>query len=307
MEPKESDRNELTRRDVLAGATKVAGATLFGLVINQVLSAEDDQQAMAGLQAHVEGKTETGGTKPVFVPSGATKDPIAIAHADILFWSDILSEHGMFFAMLMPGPELATQRAQAEKFQSAFAAHFKKAQGMKLDRGNYAGFATETINAVKPFIDFKHRMHEAQVKGSIRSLVWPLFFEHTAHEAERFIKRLDMLAKGNSEYERAEVVDFWTEIMGEHADFIAHLLDPQEKALHEKAMKTAGDFRKMNQQPPAAREPVMAAANAIHDFKLQAEKGIAAGQIKSIIHPALADHVRREAVKFIDELKRTRT
>ena len=38
--------------------------------------------------------------------------------------------------------------------------------------------------------------------------------------------------------------------------------------------------------------------------KLAAEKGINAGQIKSIIHPALADHVVREAVRFKDELER---
>jgi hypothetical protein len=41
------------------------------------------------------------------------------------------------------------------------------------------------------------------------------------------------------------------------------------------------------------------------DFKTAAVKGIQAGKIKSIIHPTLADHVRREAVKCSDELKRT--
>ncbi|MGI8918156.1 MAG: DUF2935 domain-containing protein [Pyrinomonadaceae bacterium] len=44
--------------------------------------------------------------------------------------------------------------------------------------------------------------------------------------------------------------------------------------------------------------------NDIIDFKTAAEKGIQTGKIKSIIHPALADHVRREAIKFADELKR---
>ena len=34
-------------------------------------------------------------------------------------------------------------------------------------------------------------------------------------------------------------------------------------------------------------------------------EGIKSGHIKSIIHPSLASHVRREAVRFIDELKRT--
>ena len=42
----------------------------------------------------------------------------------------------------------------------------------------------------------------------------------------------------------------------------------------------------------------------IIDFKTAAEKGIQTGTIKSIIHPTLADHVRREAIKAADELKR---
>jgi hypothetical protein len=48
----------------------------------------------------------------------------------------------------------------------------------------------------------------------------------------------------------------------------------------------------------------MKAAQEVLDFKTVGEKGIYAGKIKSIIHPSLASHVRREAVKFIDELKR---
>ena len=58
------------------------------------------------------------------------------------------------------------------------------------------------------------------------------------------------------------------------------------------------------QPPPSDGDPVAEAANEIVDFKTAAEEGIEAGQIRSIIHPTLADHVRREAVKFVDDLKR---
>jgi len=50
----------------------------------------------------------------------------------------------------------------------------------------------------------------------------------------------------------------------------------------------------------------MAAAQEVLDFKTVGEKGIRSGVIKSIIRPELAAHVRREAVRFIDELKRAR-
>jgi hypothetical protein len=51
---------------------------------------------------------------------------------------------------------------------------------------------------------------------------------------------------------------------------------------------------------------VMAAAVSILDFKTEAARGIEAARIKSIIDPRLADHVRREAMKFVDELSRAR-
>ena len=39
-------------------------------------------------------------------------------------------------------------------------------------------------------------------------------------------------------------------IMGEHADFIAHLLDPEERALITKAMQTSDTFRQMPMNQP---------------------------------------------------------
>ena len=51
-------------------------------------------------------------------------------------------------------------------------------------------------------------------------------------------------------------------------------------------------------------DAVLSAAQTMLDFKTEAERNIEAAKIKSIIDPRLADHVRREALKFVDELKR---
>jgi len=111
--------------------------------------------------------------------------------------------------------------------------------------------------------------------------------------------------------------------MDEHARFVAHLLDPNEFELIEKSFSTATVFRDLGGAGGAvaalADEPgtvldslaknpeldaVMSAAQTILDFKTQAVRDIEAGRIKSIIEPRLADHVRREALKFLNELKR---
>lgn len=101
--------------------------------------------------------------------------------------------------------------------------------------------------------------------------------------------------------------------MDEHARFIAHLLDPTEVELIEKATRTAKVFEKLgagglggaaaalNAEPGTVikaltdhpeTSAVLSAAETILEFK-------------SIIDPRLADYVRREALKFIDELQRS--
>ena len=167
---------------------------------------------------------------------------------------------------------------------------------------------------------------EAQASGKLRSLVWTLFFDHARHEAERWTRRLDTLAGGESEFDKNEVSKFWTNIMDEHARFVAHLLDPEEFELIETAMKTSRVFADLHNhggitgaavalvdepstvigslvQNPETNA-ILSAAETILDFKTKAARDIEAGRIKSIIDPRLADHVRREALKFVDELKR---
>ena len=298
----------LTRRKILLrGGTVLIGTTLASRFATTALGKTiEDQVAATGSQTLPRGViAKDGGLKPVYLPEPGSTDPVAYSLAENLFWTDILAEHGRFFAMLMPGPELAKERGQAEDFQRRFANQFEKVRTATIDKTNLAAFNRATTEIVKPFVDFKNEMFKAQRSGRLKSLVWPTFFDHTAREAERFSKRLDQLSRGTVEIDKSDAVDFWTQIMGEHADFIVHLLDPEEAALIEKAMKTSSAFRQMHDKPPTKEEAVEKAVEDVIDFKTAAVKGIQAGQIKSIIHPTLADHVRREAVKCSDELKRT--
>ncbi len=193
-------------------------------------------------------------------------------------------------------------RRQAEEFQRIFTQQLQQARGIKPD--NYAAFNRGTIGHAKRFADYKKQMRELQATGKIRSLVWPLFFQHTAREADRFAERLELYNRRQIELDRAEVVDFWSKTMGEHSGFIAHLLDPDERLLIEQATRLERAFLDQSFRQVGG-DAVMKAANEVLDFKRVGEKGIYAGKIKSIISPRLASHVRREAVRFIDELKRT--
>ena len=291
----------ISRRKILAaGGATLVGATLLSPLLETALG-----QAMGGQDMRRRGITsKEGGTKPTFLPEAGSTDPVAHSVAENLFWNEQMMEHAKFFVMLMPGPELAGPRGQAEQFQQTFAAQLEKTRAANLDRGSYAAFNRTTVELVKPYADFKHKMRDEQAAGRLQSLVWPSFFEHTAREAERFAKRLDQFSRGDTSINMKEAAEFWTIIMGEHADFIAHLLDPEENALIQKAMQTSKAFRQMHANVPSSKGPVEKAVDDIIDFKTAAEKGIQTGKIKSIIHPTLGDHVRREALKAADELKR---
>lgn len=245
-----------------------------------------------------------GGTKPIFVAPQGSLDPVAHSVADTLFWGEQMMEHAMFFAMLMPGPDLAGPRAEAERFQREYFQHLARLRSSRLNRNNFAAFNNTTIRLTNALIEYKKRMEDDQTSGRMRSLVWPMFFAHTRNEGSRFTARLAQLNRGNANFDRQEVVPFWADKMEEHALFVSHLLDPSETALIGAADTAAARFGKLEAAPVGSKDPALAAVQQIINFKVAAERGIQAGQIKSIIHPALADHVRREAVRFKDELER---
>jgi hypothetical protein len=264
--------------------------------------------------------------KPMVLPEEADMDPARHAWADARFAADIMAEHAFFFALLMP-PEVANEeRTQALQFASSFAElHKRIADAPPPDRGDVGRFTAEVIEAMKPLIEYKATLGDAQRNGTLRSLVWPLFFDHTLKEAERWTRRLEQLGQGESVFDKEEVAGFWNNIMDEHARFIAHLLDPDEFELIEKATRTSEVFRELGTggvggaAAALVTEPgtvasaltehpessaVLSAAETILEFKTQAARDIEAARIKSIIDPRLTDHVRREAFKFVDEFKR---
>lgn len=264
--------------------------------------------------------------KPVVVPAVGNQDPAAHAWADARFAIDIMAEHALFFALLMPPETAGEERKEALRYNETFTNLYQQIDSKPPERSELNSFVSKVTEEIKPFIEYKARMGEAQTSGKLRSLVWTLFFDHTRHEAERWTRRLESLARGESEFDKDEVSTFWSNIMDEHARFVAHLLDPEEYELIEQALSASRVFADLHEggiggvAAAAVHEPVavanslienpetsaiLSAAETILDFKTKTVRDIEAARIKSIIDPRLADHVRREALKFVDELKRS--
>ncbi len=234
--------------------------------------------------------------KPVTVPKAENQDPAAHAWADARFATDIMAEHALFFALLMPPEVAGPERDEALRFNKTFTNLYQQIDtAAPPERSELKSFVSKVTEEIKPFIEYKARLGEAQASGQLRSLVWTLFFDHARHEAERWTRRLESLAQGESEFDKDEVSTFWTNIMDEHARFVAHLLDPEEFELIDTAMKTSRVFADLHNHgsiggaaAALVHEPgtvvdslvqnpetnaILSAAETILDFKTKAARG----------------------------------
>lgn len=73
--------------------------------------------------------------------------------------------------------------------------------------------------------------------------MWPLFVDHTHHKAERWERRLNHVAAGESQFERSEVVAFWAPTSWTSTRASSHLLDPDEFELIEEATSASSVWR----------------------------------------------------------------
>lgn len=246
------------------------------------------------------------GRRPVFMPSAETEDPHVTALAESIFWSDQMREHAMFIQMLLPIEQLAEHHEQIVMLRGVFENIHERTKNIEISKEKIQNFIEALIPQIDKLVKFKRDLRELQLSAKIHSLVWPLFLDHIAREGERFSARLKMFLNGQVQYDRDDLIKFWSQIMYEHAAFVAHLLDPEENFLFKQSLMANERFREIQANHPLEgnMDPITMDVDGIINFKTVALKGIEQGAIKSIIPPDLADHVRREAVLFGEELKR---
>jgi hypothetical protein len=136
--------------------------------------------------------------KPVVVPAAGEKDVALHAWADARFATDIMAEHALFFALLMPPEVAAAEREEALRFHGTFSGLNLRIDESPPGSDELDLFFARVSEPMRMFIDYKARLGQAQAAGELRSLVWPLFFDHTRHEAERWTRRLEGLRRGES-------------------------------------------------------------------------------------------------------------
>ncbi|WP_404451520.1 DUF2935 domain-containing protein [Virgibacillus necropolis] len=181
-----------------------------------------------------------------------------------------------------------------------------------------AEFNMEVYQAAVSIWAYKRKVLGLSLRCEIRSNNYPLLLDHTSREAAYFANRLKDLNDGKLQPLPEAIIKenvFFLRIMADHSKFIGHLLDPSERKLVEQAREFGHDFDQLvfqaldmdSMRPQSETVPLLdqfldqnrVSVVSLREFKKTARDLIEECKIKSIIHPLLADHVFREADRFL--------
>lgn len=254
---------------------------------------------------------------------------------DVKFWTRIMKEHALFIKEGLPcnRPDLV---AEAERFYGMFEELEARVQRNCQD----PAVLHDLRRAVADLINYQRQLTKLAVQCQLKGCLFPLLLDHITREAMHFLRVLMYGPEGHGpgmgdDMPPMEVMGdqdmrlwrflhrmmFWLRLMKDHAQFIAHLLDPSENQLIRVAqdfvrdfamlLATTWDFASMASSrpesfPAVARliDNVTEKTTAFRDFTRAAYDLLKQCKVLSIIeNPLLADHLTREADKFLEELR----
>lgn len=236
------------------------------------------------------------------------------------FWSRIMKEHSLFLKLGFRCEDTQLIN-EANQFYAVFESIENKANAFTVNTEPQTiyRFNDEVRNAATYIWAFKRKVLglilRCQLPGGNN---FPLLVDHVSREANYFRNRLGELNAGVMEPLPDAIIDenvFFLRIMADHAKFIGHLLDPSERMLVQQAENFSQEFDQLlfqakdleSMRPQSQTGPLLGqfldqnrvSVKSLRDFKKTAKELIDACRIKSIIHPLLADHVFREAERFL--------
>ncbi|AXI11072.1 DUF2935 domain-containing protein [Oceanobacillus sp. 143] len=209
---------------------------------------------------------------------------------------------------------------EAEQFITLFERIEEKLSKFSLhsDPHEVAKFNVEVYQAATSIWAYKRKVLGLTLNCDIRSNNYPLLLDHTSREAAYFANRLRDLNEGKLQPLPETIIKenvFFLRIMADHSKFIGHLLDPSERKLVAQAREFSHDFDQLvfqaldldSMRPQSETVPILdqfldqnrVSVKSLRAFKKTASELIDECKIKSNIHPLLADHVFREADRFL--------
>jgi hypothetical protein len=166
------------------------------------------------------------------------------------FWLRIMQEHSIFIRLGLPCDETALIR-EAEKLEELFKGLRAELRKLPHKQEAFRAFNDKVIEALGKIIDYKSTVLKRLITCNLGGSNLPLLIDHVRREAIRFrviLLRLQNGIKVPLAEQALQEEIFWLRIMGEHAHFIAHLLDPSERPLVCTSLQFAESFETLRLQ-----------------------------------------------------------
>ena len=203
---------------------------------------------------------------------------------DIDFWSRQISEHALFMQLGLDDKRL---KAEAERLHKQWESYRRGPRTVP-----------DAIALVQGTRNFKTEVHSRLVAGEWLGWLWPLFVDHIRREGDYFLGKLQGTMLSD-----ADECKTWITFMAEHAAFAAHLLDPSEAARIQQAIAMLGTLNELWKACSVSLNDQLLSLTTRSGLDLDAYlKSLGIGTpnaARSIIHPALAQHVVREGQRFL--------
>lgn len=211
-----------------------------------------------------------------------------VARDHIKFWSRQLSEHALFLHLGLEEQPFKDQGLELHK-------KFEQFRDTMSD---------ETLQNILPLAkelrDYKINVLTTLNSGKWLGWIFPQFARHIILELDYLVDKLNAI-----KYSDKDEVAFWNVINGEHAGFAVHLLDPSERKLFDQGDKLSKKIGKIVKSEKEMLVQIsLKAAKELDEYNKAAQAGIKGNKIKSVIHPALIDHVVREGQRSIETLSK---
>lgn len=258
--------------------------------------------------------------EPVVLPSRDDHDQGRLAWAEARFALELLTEHALFFVFLMPH----LSEAPLAYCTRLRALHTSLDEHEIPTRHAIVPFIDSVIATIShPLYERTRRSNEVQGTPTSHTLAWQLLASYTEHEVSRWMNILTRIRDGTHSYERTEVVTFWGETMARHEQFLSHLMDDRSIRDILQEFSNVYVFEEIASYIPGlrarptshsnivwyAKNPSLEEVVDMTQFMLSLEHGltrsIEAIWLRDALDRFFADHLRREAIKFIDEIDRT--
>ncbi|MDD2234511.1 MAG: DUF2935 domain-containing protein [Desulfitobacteriaceae bacterium] len=228
-----------------------------------------------------------------------------------LFWLEIMKEHAIFIYSGLPH-EKGDLLEKAKRFEVLYKNEYD--QWKNTHKSSFAKTEIAIHNAIsltEQFLSFKLHLLELKKTCKLEGSLFPLQLDHVAREAQEYL----LLLK-NSNLSLCDLVIpatiskvlFWVGIMGDHASFVDHLLDPTEQNMICVAQNFAKDYYSLL---PVCNTEIGPITNNsltgqiftetinLRNWKAELTQLKKECRLLAIVPPLFFDHLKREADFFL--------